>query len=121
MTERTTETIVEEIKLLIEERVKPAVAGHGGNIEFLDYNDGHLLLELGGACSGCAGSTMTLKMGIENMLMHYIPEIKTVEAQDDPMSTVDPFYSSMDFYDWDSWDNEEDDTDTEQVQLPKAG
>ena len=80
MTERTTETIVEEIKLLIEERVKPAVAGHGGNIEFLDYNDGHLLLELGGACSGCAGSTMTLKMGIENMLMHYIPEIKTVEA-----------------------------------------
>lgn len=114
MNERTHDEIVSEIKLLIEEKVKPAVAGHGGNIEFLEFNEGNLLLELGGACSGCAGSTMTLKMGIENMLMHYVPEIKTVEAQDDPMSTVDPFYTSMDFYNWD----DDDDTDTQQIQLP---
>jgi Fe-S cluster biogenesis protein NfuA len=113
MTERNHDDIVAEIKLLIEERVKPAVAGHGGNIEFLEFNDGRLLLELGGACSGCAGSTMTLKMGIENMLMHYIPEIKEVDAQDDPNSNVDPFYSSMDFYNWD--EDEIDDTNKEQV------
>jgi Fe-S cluster biogenesis protein NfuA len=101
MTEkRTNEQIISEIKILIEEKVKPAVAGHGGVIEFLDYNDGRLLLELGGACSGCAGSTMTLKMGIENMLMHYVPEITEVDAQDDPFSNVDPFYSSMDFMDF---------------------
>jgi Fe-S cluster biogenesis protein NfuA len=113
MTERNHDDIVAEIKLLIEEKVKPAVAGHGGNIEFLEFNDGRLLLELGGACSGCAGSTMTLKMGIENMLMHYIPEIKEVDAQDDPNSNVDPFYSSMDFYNWD--EDEIDDTNKEQV------
>ena len=111
MTERNHDDIVAEIKLLIEERVKPAVAGHGGNIEFLEFNDGRLLLELGGACSGCAGSTMTLKMGIENMLMHYIPEIKEADAQDDPNSNVDPFYSSMDFYNWD--EDEIDDTNKE--------
>lgn len=120
MTDRTHDEIVNEIKILIEERVKPAVAGHGGNIEFLNYDNGNLLLELGGACSGCAGSTMTLKMGIENMLMHYVPEIKSVEAQDDPNSAVDPFYSSMDFFDWDSLEDEEDDTDKEQIQLSKT-
>ncbi len=101
MTEqRTKQEIISEIKILIEEKVKPAVAGHGGVIEFLDYDDGRLLLELGGACSGCAGSTMTLKMGIENMLMHYVPEIKEVEAQDDPFSTVNPFYTDLDFMDF---------------------
>jgi len=93
MSERTNEVIIEEVKKLIESNVKPAVAQHGGNIEFLNYDNGHLLLELGGACSGCAGSTMTLKMGVENMIKHYIPEIKTVEAQDDPTSNVDPFYT----------------------------
>jgi len=93
MSERTNEVIIEEVKKLIESNVKPAVASHGGNIEFLNYDNGHLLLELGGACSGCAGSTMTLKMGVENMIKHYIPEIKTVEAQDDPTSNVDPFYT----------------------------
>ena len=103
MTERSNEEVVEQIKSLIETNVKPAVAGHGGNIEFLDYKDGHLLLELGGACSGCAGSTMTLKMGVENMLKHYVPEIKTVEAMDDPFSTVDPFYSDdFGFAQWDT-------------------
>ena len=102
MVERTDEEIIEQIKSLIESHVKPAVAGHGGNIEFLDYKEGNLLLELGGACSGCAGSTMTLKMGVENMLKHYVPEIKTVEAMDDPFSTVDPFYS--DDFGYAHWD-----------------
>ena len=103
MTERSNEEVVEQIKSLIETNVKPAVAGHGGNIEFLEYKDGHLLLELGGACSGCAGSTMTLKMGVENMLKHYVPEIITVEAIDDPFSTVNPFYNDdFGFAQWDT-------------------
>jgi len=100
MTEkRTDDLIIDEIKQLIETKVKPAVAGHGGNIEFMAYENGHLLLELGGACSGCAGSTMTLKFGVENMIKHYVPEVETVEAVDDPFSTVDPFYtdSYMDY------------------------
>jgi|TARA_B100001094_G_C18016473_1_gene712866 Fe-S cluster biogenesis protein NfuA len=98
---RTDDDIIKQIKELIESHVKPSVAQHGGNIEFVDYKEGNLLLELGGACSGCAGSTITLKMGVENMLKHYIPEIQTVEAQDG-FSDVDPFYSdpyAMSFYD----------------------
>ena len=95
---RTDNEVVEEIKSLIESHVKPAVAGHGGNIEFVSYDQGHLVLELGGACSGCAGSTMTLKMGVENMMKHFVPEVKTIEAIDDPFSDVDPFYSTP-FYD----------------------
>ena len=93
MTTRPDEEIIKQIKELIESHVKPGVASHGGNIEFLNYKDGNLLLELGGACSGCAGSTITLKMGVENMIKHYVPEVHTVEAQDDPFSNVDPFYS----------------------------
>lgn len=102
MTDRTDEEIIEQIKGLLESHVKPAVAQHGGNIEFLEYKNGDLLLELGGACSGCAGSTMTLKMGVEGMIKHYVPEVKTVEAMDDPFSNVDPFYSDPFFDNWDS-------------------
>ena len=104
MAERTNDEIIEHIKHLIETNVKPSVASHGGNIEFVSYDNGHLLLELGGACSGCAGSTMTLKMGVENMIKHYVPEVKTVEAQDDPFSTVSPYYT--DPFIFDDWDEE---------------
>jgi len=105
MTERTDEEVIEQIKELIETQVKPAVAGHGGNIEFVSYDKGHLLLELGGACSGCAGSTMTLKMGVENMIRHFVPEVQTVDAFDDPFSNVDPFYTDpFMFNDYDSID-----------------
>jgi Fe-S cluster biogenesis protein NfuA len=108
MAERTNEEIIEQIKSLIETHVKPAVASHGGNIEFLSYDNGNLLLELGGACSGCAGSTMTLKMGVENMIKHYVPEVTSVEAQDDPFSTVDPFYTDpFMFDDWEDTEKEE--------------
>ena len=103
MAERTNEEIIEQIKSLIETHVKPAVASHGGNIEFVSYDKGSLLLELGGACSGCAGSTMTLKMGVENMIKHYVPEVTSVEAQDDPFSTVDPFYT--DPFMFDDWED----------------
>lgn len=115
MTIRTNEEIITQIKELIETQVKPAVANHGGNIEFVSYDKGHLLLELGGACSGCAGSTITLKMGVENMLKHYVPEIQTVEAMDDPFSTVNPYYS--DEYGRAHWDTVSDIGDNDDTNL----
>ena len=72
--------IVEQIKKLIDERVKPAVAQDGGDISFVKFDKGKVYLELRGACSGCPSSTITLKSGIENMLKYYIPEINSVEA-----------------------------------------
>lgn len=106
MTERSNEEVIQQIKELIETHVKPAVAEHGGNIEFVSYDRGHLVLELGGACSGCAGSTMTLKMGVENMLTHFVPEVQTVEAFDDPMSNVAPFYTDPFMFDDWEYDDE---------------
>ncbi len=72
--------VVEQIKKLIDERVKPAVAQDGGDISFVKFDNGKVFLELRGACSGCPSSTITLKSGIENMLKYYIPEIISVEA-----------------------------------------
>ena len=80
------------IKHLLETKVQPSVDSHGGHIDFVSYDNGKLNLILGGACSGCAGSTMTLKFGVENMIKHYVPEVHTVEADDDPFSQVDPYY-----------------------------
>jgi Fe-S cluster biogenesis protein NfuA len=65
---------------LIDTRVRPAVAMDGGDIIFHSFENGTVYLEMYGACSGCPSSTATLKMGIENMLRHYIPEVHTVEA-----------------------------------------
>ena len=74
--------IVDQIKELIETRVRPAVAGDGGDIIFkgFDGSAGTVFLELRGSCAGCPSSTMTLKNGIENMLRHFIPEVNAVEA-----------------------------------------
>lgn len=79
--EGVTLEIVEQIKELIELRVRPAVAQDGGDIVFnrFDENDGSVYLEMRGACSGCPSSTMTLKSGIENLLKHYVPEVTRVE------------------------------------------
>ena len=72
--------IVKKINELLEERIKPAVAQDGGDINFVKLQEGIVFLELRGACSGCPSSTITLKSGIENMLKYYIPEIDSVEA-----------------------------------------
>lgn len=72
--------IVEQIKELIETRVRPAVAQDGGDIVFHAFVEGIVQLEMHGACSGCPSSTATLKGGIENMLKHYIPEVIAVES-----------------------------------------
>ena len=72
--------IVSQIKELLETRVRPAVAMDGGDITFKGYDAGVVTLKMQGACAGCPSSTATLKMGIENMLRHYIPEVREVKA-----------------------------------------
>ena len=72
--------IVKQIKDLLETRVRPAVAMDGGDISFCSFEEGVVTLQMKGACAGCPSSTATLKMGIENMLRHYIPEVTEVKA-----------------------------------------
>ena len=74
-----TETI-KQIKDLLDTRVRPAVAMDGGDITFCSFEEGIVTLQMKGACAGCPSSTATLKMGIENMLRHYIPEVTEVKA-----------------------------------------
>jgi len=72
--------IIDQIKDLIETRVRPAVAQDGGDIVYRGYKDGRLYLAMQGACSGCPSSTITLKRGIESLIRHYVPEVESVEA-----------------------------------------
>jgi len=74
--------IVAQIKELLDTRVRPAVAGDGGDIVFRGYREGIVRLHMQGACSGCPSSRATLKHGIENMLRHYVPEVVAVEQVD---------------------------------------
>jgi Fe-S cluster biogenesis protein NfuA len=71
---------IKQIKDLLETRVRPAVAMDGGDISFCSFESGVVTLQMKGACAGCPSSTATLKMGIENMLRHYIPEVTEVRA-----------------------------------------
>ena len=70
--------IVRQIKELLDTRVRPAVAQDGGDITFHGFDRGVVYLHMQGACAGCPSSTLTLKMGIENLLRHYIPEVLEV-------------------------------------------
>ena len=72
--------VIDQIKELIETRVRPAVAQDGGDIAYKGYRDGRLYLSMHGACSGCPSSTVTLKRGIESLIRHYVPEVESVEA-----------------------------------------
>jgi len=72
--------IVDQIKELLDTRVRPAVAQDGGDIIFHGFQNGIVMLEMHGACAGCPSSTATLKGGIENMLRHYVPEVMEVRA-----------------------------------------
>ena len=72
--------IIDQIKELIETRVRPAVAQDGGDIAYKGYKAGHLYLSMHGACAGCPSSTVTLKRGIESLIRHYVPEVESVEA-----------------------------------------
>ena len=70
--------VVVKIKELLDSKVRPAVAMDGGDIVFDKYDEGIVFLRMQGSCAGCPSSTATLKMGIENMLKHYIPEVREV-------------------------------------------
>jgi Fe-S cluster biogenesis protein NfuA len=72
--------VVSQIVELLDTRVRPAVAMDGGDIVFHGFEDGVVFLTMQGACAGCPSSTATLKMGIENLLRHYIPEVDEVQA-----------------------------------------
>ena len=72
--------IIDQIKKLIETRVRPAVANDGGDIIYRGFDKGNVYLKMQGACSGCPSSTATLKQGIESLLKHYVPEVTEVRA-----------------------------------------
>jgi len=71
-------SIEKKIKHILETKVRPAVSKDGGDITFLEYNDGKVTVKLQGSCAGCPSSTLTLKKGVESLLSHYIPEVKEV-------------------------------------------
>ena len=72
--------IEKRIIQLLEDKIRPAIARDGGDIKFKEFKDGVVKVQLQGSCSGCPSSTMTLKQGVQNLLCHYLPEVKTVEA-----------------------------------------
>jgi Fe-S cluster biogenesis protein NfuA len=74
------DAVVGQIKELLDTRVRPAVAQDGGDIVYHGFENGVVYLHMQGACAGCPSSSVTLKMGIENMLKHYVPEVIRVEA-----------------------------------------
>jgi NFU1 iron-sulfur cluster scaffold homolog, mitochondrial len=72
--------IEEKIIKILDTKIRPAVAKDGGDIKFKEFKDGVVKVELQGSCSGCPSSTMTLKQGVQNLLCHYLPEVKEVIA-----------------------------------------
>ena len=72
--------IEEKIVKILEQKIRPAVARDGGDIKFIEFKDGVVKVQLQGSCSGCPSSTMTLKQGVQNLLCHYLPEVKEVVA-----------------------------------------
>ena len=72
--------IEKKIITILETKVRPAVARDGGDIKFKEFKDGKVKVELQGSCSGCPSSTLTLKQGVQNLLCHYVPEVKEVLA-----------------------------------------
>ena len=72
--------VIDKINEVLNSKIRPAVAKDGGDITFKSFKDGVVTVELKGSCSGCPSSIMTLKQGVQNLLCHYIPEVKSVEA-----------------------------------------
>ena len=73
--------VVNKIKEVLDAKIRPAVARDGGDIIFKSFKDGIVNVELKGSCSGCPSSIMTLKQGVQNLLCHYVPEVKRVEER----------------------------------------
>ena len=82
---RTQDEIVEDIKFVLQDKVAPSVAAHNGSIGFINFasDTGVATLKLSGACSGCAMSKLTLQQGVERLLKHYVPEVKSIVGEDD--------------------------------------
>ncbi len=78
--ENESNEIINKINEILDLKVRPAVAKDGGDITFKSFKNGVVSVELKGSCSGCPSSVMTLKQGVQNLLCHYIPEVKSVEA-----------------------------------------
>ena len=78
--EEEKDEIVKKINEILDSKIRPAVARDGGDIKFKSFKDGLVSVELKGSCSGCPSSVQTLKQGVQNLLCHYIPEVKRVEA-----------------------------------------
>ena len=72
--------VINKINEVLDSKIRPAVARDGGDIKFKSFKDGVVIVELQGSCSGCPSSILTLKQGVQNLLCHYIPEVKSVEA-----------------------------------------
>ncbi len=85
---RNKEDIINEIKVVLKEKVAPSVAAHNGFINFLEFDEelGVVKLEMAGSCSGCAMSKQTLHNGVEGMLKHYVPEVNAITSVDDTSS-----------------------------------
>ena len=73
--------IEQKIVKILDQKIRPAVARDGGDIKFKSFKDGIVKVQLQGSCSGCPSSTMTLKQGVQNLLCHYLPEVKEVIAE----------------------------------------
>jgi len=78
--DKNLEDIEKRIIQLLDQKIRPAVAKDGGDIKFKEFNNGIVKVQLQGSCSGCPSSTMTLKQGVQNLLCHYLPEVKEVKA-----------------------------------------
>ena len=78
--EEPSDEVVKKIINVLDEKIRPAVARDGGDIKFKSFDNGLVTVELQGSCSGCPSSIMTLKQGVQNLLCHYVPEVKRVEA-----------------------------------------
>ena len=78
--ENELDEIEQKIVKILDQKIRPAVARDGGDIKFKEYKDGVVKVQLQGSCSGCPSSTMTLKQGVQNLLCHYLPEVKEVIA-----------------------------------------
>ena len=72
--------IEKKIVQILDQKIRPAVAKDGGDIKFKEFKDGIVMVQLQGSCSGCPSATMTLKQGVQNLLCHYLPEVKEVVA-----------------------------------------
>ena len=82
---RTEDEIIKDIKFVLQDKVAPSVAAHNGAIGFINFasDTGVATLKLSGACSGCAMSKLTLQQGVERLLTHYVPEVKSIVGEDD--------------------------------------